>query len=132
MKTIFILFALALLCSQALASIDKDNLTGAWKVIDTQKFMEDSENQRVFESAKQQFIAQASQANEISSTQLTVQEIKEISTQVVAGWNIRFEMNLVDDNGKVYDVTLVVFYQPWTNTDKLTEYKINKWTEYEL
>jgi len=127
MKTILSLFALVLLCSQAVsfAHAHQDNLPGGWRARDPQEFMKDSHNQEILEKAKQQFITQASQANEISSTQLTVQDVKRISTQVVSGLNIRFEVDLVDVNGKVYDVTLVVWSQPWVNSVKLTEYSIN-------
>ncbi len=127
MKTILCLFALALVCSQALSlsPAQGDNLLGGWKARDPQEFMKDSENNILLENVLQQFIAQASQANEISSSQLTVQDVKKISTQVVAGMNIRFDVNLVDSNGKVYDVTLVVWSQPWTHTIELTEYTIN-------
>jgi len=124
MKTILSLFALVLLCSQAV-SFAHTHIGGGWEDQNPQEFMKDSHNQEIFDNAKQQFITQASQANKISSTQLTVQDIKRVSTQVAAGLNIQFSVDLVDTNGKVYDVGFVVWSQPWMHSLELTQYTIN-------
>ena len=127
MKTLLCLFALVLLCSQAasLSHTGKDKLPGGWKTRDPQEFMKDSHNQEILEKAKEQFVYRASELYEISCTKLTVKDVTGIATQVVSGMNIRFDVDLVDSNGKVYDVTLVVWSQPWKNSVRLTDYTIN-------
>jgi len=122
MKPILRLFALVLLCINF--SYAYDAFPGGWKEYDPKEFMKDARYQEILDEAKQQFIAQASRTNEISGTQLTVKDVKGAATQVVSGLNIRYDVDLVGADGKVYDVSLVVWYQPWKKSTMLIEYNI--------
>jgi len=119
MKALFFVLALTFVCSLAA-------VPGGSTQQDVDKLMAfDPSIKELLNFATEQFVQQASQSNAITGTQFTVQKVNSVSTQVVAGMNIKYNVDLVNAEGQVYNVDLTVFSQPWTNTKRLTSFHIN-------
>lgn len=58
---------------------------------------------------------------------LVLLKILSAEQQIVAGMNLRLQLKLGQDpcdaNDETISCKVIVFYQPWTSTTKLTEYK---------
>ena len=118
MKTLIVILAVFLALSQAA-------IVGGYKEID-KKEVETSQNLKsLLDFGTEQFIRKASEENKLSDPKLTLSKINHVYSQVVAGMNYKFDVEYNDSLGKSVFATLIVFYQPWTNTKELTSYEIN-------
>lgn len=124
MKAIAILlaFALAFVCAQA--------IPGGYSEVDLDDFNNSETLKDLLDFAQAEFCKKAYQDNEIGDPELHLGKVISVSQQVVAGLNVKYNVELVDDTGKSTFVTLVVFYQPWTGIKELTSYDISKTAQF--
>ena len=116
MKAI-LLIALAFVCAQA--------FVGSFTPQDTNSFLKNADMQALLDFGRNEVAIQATLANKINAPILAVLKINSVATQVVAGMNVKFNVDLIDVNGEVYNVDMVLFVQSWTNTKSLVSYSIN-------
>jgi len=124
MKALFFVLALTFVCSSLAVTLQG----GYQKHENVEQFMAlDPSVKELLDFGREQFVQQAAkQSNSITSSDFTIQKINSISTQVVAGMNYKFNVDLVNSQGQVYNVDLVVFSQVWTDTKELISFTINK------
>lgn len=118
MKAIFALFALFLLCTSA-------QTAGGFTEQDVSTVETDAATKAALEAGEAAFAQQAYSAGKIASPELSGEKVVGVATQVVAGMNYRFTLELTDSEGNNVYATLNVFSQPWTKTTQLTSYTIN-------
>lgn len=120
MKAIVFLLALALafVCAQA--------GPGGYSDVDLDDYNNSDTLKGLLDFAQTEFAKKAYQDGEIASPDLHLGKVVSVQQQVVAGLNVKYNVEMVDDSGKATFVTLVVFYQPWTGIKELTSYDISK------
>ena len=116
MKTLIILLAVTLVYVHA---------AGQYQEIDPLEAQKSGMIRDLLDFGTKEFIKNALEANKISDPNLSIAKIHKVYQQVVAGLNYKFEIEYTDSRAKSYLVTLVVFYQPWTENRELTSYEIH-------
>ena len=105
--------------------------TGGWKDQDPDDVNKSPFLKQYLDAGVSQFIQQAMKANEISTPDMSVKIVYSISTQVVNGFTVKFNLELVENDGKLHHgVDLVVYSAPGASTKKLISYKLNYSSRY--
>ncbi len=114
MKAIFFVLALTFVCALA-------GVPGGAVQQDAEKLMAFNPSIKEYlDFGVEQFVQQSN-----DFTGLTLQKVNTVSTQVVAGINYKYNVDMVNAEGKVVNVDLTVFVQTWTNTKRLTSFHVN-------
>ena len=117
MKAVLLVLVIAFACAQA--------QVGSFVEQDVATFFRTPEMKNLLEFGQQEVSNQAVKANALSAPLVHINKVNSVGTQVVAGLNVRFNVDAVDAQGKIQNVTFIVFSQPWSNTRSLVSYTIN-------
>lgn len=123
MKFILAVLAIFLICTQA-------QTAGGFTDQDISTIETDAGTKAALQAGETAFAQQAFSAGEIAAPELVGEKVVGVATQVVAGMNYKFTVELTDSEGKTVYATLNVFSQPWTKTLKLTSYTISDAVEF--
>ena len=118
MKSYLFLLTIFLLYSHALAF-------GEFKEIDSSDPTEAETINDLLAFATREFAIQASQSNSIPDSHLDLVMVHNAYKQVVNGLNYKFNLEFLDSELNPLFVTLIVYYQPWTEEAELASYTIH-------
>ena len=106
------------------AQINSILAVGGFTKIDTDSVHNDATLEKLLRFSQTQFKKEAFADKAISSTDLTLEKITSVYTQVVSGENVEFNVEFTDAEGKPLYASMTVYYQEWTNTTELLSYDI--------
>ncbi len=116
MKFTLAIAALLLVCTQAAG------LMGGYKQMDVQEALESPIFQSGLNFGLKEFVSQAVADNQLLSDEQIVIKVNSISTQVVNGLNIVYDVDIEDASGEVHNVNFTVYSLPRANVQRLTSY----------
>jgi len=119
MKSLLCLFLFIALASTQSVPI------GIWKDVDPADVTKSNLIKQYLDIGVSQYIRRAFEAGELTTTDLKVGLIYSCATQLSNGFSVKFNLELIEGNGKAsHGVALVVFSPPGASTKKLTSSKL--------
>jgi hypothetical protein len=103
----------------------EDALPGGYQDLDVSAADSDADVKASLDFGTGQIIKEAYAAKDIPVSVYKVSKINSISSQVVAGLNHKFDVELSNDLGTTVKTTFVVYWVPWQNTRELTDHTYN-------
>jgi len=104
------------LCCIALVTIGfcqpQQPITGGWKESDNLNLDDETYN-KLFGFALQDL---SNKDPDFAQNGWQVNNIRTVKTQIVAGMNYDFEVELINNRGQLKEMEWIIFYQPWTDT----------------
>jgi len=119
------IFALALLLAvfNFAAAYNEEQIVGGYTPLEWNG--EDQELTNLLNWGVQEAVWEAIEAGELEAGEWHWTEVNSVSSQVVAGTNYDFDVDITNDEGQTVDLDLIIFDQLWTKTKDLTSWDVN-------
>ena len=123
MKVSVFILALILALSHYATAQETDPIVGGYTPLVWNG--EDEELTDLLDWGVQEAVWEAIEAGELEDGEWSWTEVNSVSSQVVAGTNYDFDVDITNADGQTVGLDVVIFDQPWTETKDVVSWDIS-------